>query len=248
MDWLAKASLISTRSMSAMPSPARCRTRVACTGPMPMISGAQPATATALIRARIASPWRRANSSLQTSSAALPSVSGDEVAAVTLPPNAGFSWARLSRLVPGRMQPSSATRPAGCRWRRSPRAASRPRARRLPWRGAYGHLFLLDAADGVALGDILGGLPHAHVYRRIVLQQRGIGRQVEAAHRHPRHRLYPGGDEGFSGAQQDLPGGVVDSAHGRTAETVEGRAAEALRKPARKLAMRAMFMPCSASG
>lgn len=80
---------------------------------MPMISGAQPATATALIRARIASPWRRAKSSLQTSSAALPSVSGDEVAAVTLPPNAGFNWARLSRLVPGRMQPSSATRPAG---------------------------------------------------------------------------------------------------------------------------------------
>ena len=64
---------------------------------MPMISGAQPATATALIRARIASPWRRAKSSLQTSSAALPSVSGDEVAAVTLPPNAGFNWARLSR-------------------------------------------------------------------------------------------------------------------------------------------------------
>src|SRR5690606_14832930 len=60
-DCEAKASLSSITSSAPASSPARSSAlRVAGTGPMPMMSGAQPATATDLIRARISSPWLRA--------------------------------------------------------------------------------------------------------------------------------------------------------------------------------------------
>ena len=59
--------------------------RVAGTGPMPMIVGSQPATAVARMRASTFRPWALANSSLTTSTAEAPSVSGDEVPAVTDP-------------------------------------------------------------------------------------------------------------------------------------------------------------------
>ena len=52
-DWLAKASLISTRSRSATVRPARSRAlRVAGTGPMPITDGSTPATAVLTTRAR----------------------------------------------------------------------------------------------------------------------------------------------------------------------------------------------------
>ncbi len=59
--WLANASFSSTTSTSPILIPARSSAlRVAATGPMPMISGAQPATATLLIRASGFSPFASA--------------------------------------------------------------------------------------------------------------------------------------------------------------------------------------------
>lgn len=82
-------------SMSAMVSPARDRAfQVDSTGPMPMISGAQPLMAKPIgegLQALLA-----AYSSLQTSVAEAPSVSGDDVPAVTVPVSekASFKAAR----------------------------------------------------------------------------------------------------------------------------------------------------------
>ena len=85
--------------------------RVAPIGPRPMTSGEQPATAIERIRASGVRPWSFAYSSDVTSTADAPSVSGEEVPAVTVPVsrNAGFSPASASLLVPGRMQPSLVT-------------------------------------------------------------------------------------------------------------------------------------------
>ena len=55
----------------------------ASTGPMPIRSGSQPLTAIDLIRANGSSPCSAANSSEHTSTIAAPSVSGEEVPAVT---------------------------------------------------------------------------------------------------------------------------------------------------------------------
>ena len=78
-----------------------------------MISGAQPATAMPRMRASGSIPRDRACSPEQTSSAAAPSVSGEEVPAVTVPSllKAGFSPASPSGVVSGRMQPSASTVP-----------------------------------------------------------------------------------------------------------------------------------------
>ena len=79
-----------------------------------MSSGAHPLTAVERMRASGLSPFAWANSSVQTRTKAAPSVSGEEVPAVTEPEasNAGFNPARVSASVPGRMQPSSDTKPA----------------------------------------------------------------------------------------------------------------------------------------
>src|SRR6185437_5604684 len=76
-----------------------------------MISGAQPATAMLFTCASTSSLCFAAYSSVQTSVADAPSVSGDDVPAVTLPSasNAGASPASASAVVSGRMQPSSLT-------------------------------------------------------------------------------------------------------------------------------------------
>ena len=97
-------------------SPARCKAfLLATTGPMPMISGAQPPTAIDLIRARMGNPLARAYSSTVTKVADAPSVKGEDVAAVTVPfsSKAGFSSASFSAVVPGRMHPSLSTTPSG---------------------------------------------------------------------------------------------------------------------------------------
>ena len=78
---------------------------------MPITDGSTPATAIETMRAVACRPCLRANSSLVTSTADAPSVSGDEVPAVTTPcsgSNTGFNDASASTVVPGRMQPSSA--------------------------------------------------------------------------------------------------------------------------------------------
>src|SRR5665213_2518304 len=76
-----------------------------------MISGGQPATAMLLTRASTSRLCLAAYSSVQTSVADAPSVSGDEVPAVTGPSasKAGVNPASTSAVVSGRMQPSSLT-------------------------------------------------------------------------------------------------------------------------------------------
>ena len=113
--WLANASLISTTSRSPVPIPARSSAlRDAPIGPSPIVSGSQPDTPIALIRARIVSPCFRANASDVTSTALAPSVSGEEVPAVTDPSaeKAGFSPPSASTVVSGRSVPSCVTCPA----------------------------------------------------------------------------------------------------------------------------------------
>ena len=87
------------------------------------------ATATERIFARIGRPLARAYSSVVTSTAAAPSVSGEEVPAVTVPSavKAGFRPDSPSAVVPGRMQPSLSTRPAGV-WMPTISSAMRPAA------------------------------------------------------------------------------------------------------------------------
>ena len=82
-------------------------------GPRPMVSGLQPEIATDLMRARIGRPCSLAYSSLVTSTALAPSVSGEDVPAVTVPfwSNAGFSPPSASAVVPGRGVPSVSTVP-----------------------------------------------------------------------------------------------------------------------------------------
>ena len=105
----ANASLSSTTSTSPAPIPARSSAlRDAPTGPSPMTSGAQPDTAMLFTRASGSIPCSLAYASLHTTTAAAPSVRGEEVPAVTVPSamNAGFRSASPSRLVSSRMQPS----------------------------------------------------------------------------------------------------------------------------------------------
>jgi hypothetical protein len=125
--WAANASFSSITSMSFAASPARVSAfRVAGTGPMPITSASQPATATERIRARIVRPWAFAYASDVTSTADAPSVRGEEVPAVTVPSasKAGFrpdsaSWLVSGRMVPSRVTPaigtiSAVSRPSAC--------------------------------------------------------------------------------------------------------------------------------------
>ena len=114
-DCAAKASLSSIKSMSSRERPARSSAlREAVTGPIPIISGAQPETAALLMRAIGTRSCSAANSSEQTNTKAAPSVRGEAVPAVTVPlaSNAGRSLPNPSALVPGLMQPSSCTIPS----------------------------------------------------------------------------------------------------------------------------------------
>ncbi len=78
---------------------------------MPITSGSQPETATERTSASGSRPCSPAKRSDVTSTAAAPSVSGDEVPAVTVPSrtNAGSSAASPASVVSGRGQPSSPT-------------------------------------------------------------------------------------------------------------------------------------------
>ena len=109
----AKASLISTRSMSARRILARSSTfEVAGIGPVSMVTGSTPARANEWNRARGVRPRLVARSSLMMSTAAAPSVICDELPAVTLPSSflkAGLSWASVSTVVSGRMPSSVST-------------------------------------------------------------------------------------------------------------------------------------------
>ena len=90
----ANASLISTRSMSPIVMPARAKARCdASTGPSPMISGDSAVTPVATMRASGISPSSAARASLMITTAAAPSLSGQQLPAVTRPSgrNTGLS-------------------------------------------------------------------------------------------------------------------------------------------------------------
>ncbi len=114
MACAANASLISITSISFAVMPAFfsafCDEEI---GPSPITAGSSPEMAIDLMRARMGSLCFFAYSSEVTSTAAAPSVNGLEVAAVTLPAasKAGFSLARSSLLLLGRMMPSASTTP-----------------------------------------------------------------------------------------------------------------------------------------
>mmetsp|Transcript_16556 Transcript_16556/g.52805 ORF Transcript_16556/g.52805 Transcript_16556/m.52805 type:complete len:322 (+) Transcript_16556:61-1026(+) len=103
--WAAKASLISTRVMSASVRLARrSASLIAGTGPMPITLGSTPTLAYDTTRARGVSPCSATAASLATTSAPAPSLMPDALPAVTVPPflNTGFSFASVSAVVPGR--------------------------------------------------------------------------------------------------------------------------------------------------
>ena len=77
---------------------------MASTGPSPMISGLRPETPLATMRASGVMPSSRALVSLITTTAAAPSLSGQALPAVMVPPSrkTGLSPASPSRVVPGR--------------------------------------------------------------------------------------------------------------------------------------------------
>ena len=88
--WAANASLSSSTSMSSIVMPACSSTfSTAGIGPRPMISGRIAATEEATMRARGFSPSSFARSSDITSTAAAPSLSGQALPAVTVPPSGG---------------------------------------------------------------------------------------------------------------------------------------------------------------
>ena len=115
--WAANASLSSTMSMSSIVIPAWVSTFLtAGIGPRPMISGRIAATEEATIRAFGSTPSAFALSSDMTSTAAAPSLSGQELPAVTVPfsgSNAGLSSASFSIVVPGRGPSSRVASPTG---------------------------------------------------------------------------------------------------------------------------------------
>ena len=86
-----------------MPASARAR-REASTGPRPMISGDRPETPVDTIRASGVRPSSAARVSDMITTAAAPSLSGQQLPAVTVPcsRNTGFSPETPSRVTPGR--------------------------------------------------------------------------------------------------------------------------------------------------
>ena len=88
-----------------MVMPARCRAcRDASTGPRPMISGDRAVTPVETIRASGVSPSSSARWALITTTAAAPSLSGQQLPAVIRPSgrNTGLSPATASRVTPAR--------------------------------------------------------------------------------------------------------------------------------------------------
>ena len=86
--WAAKASLISTRSMSAMVRPALARAfRLAEMGPMPITSGSTPVVATDRMRHRGLQPAAWAAPADMTTTPEEASFMPEALPAVTLPPS-----------------------------------------------------------------------------------------------------------------------------------------------------------------
>ena len=104
-DWAAKASFISIRSISSQVRPVFLNSlRQAWTGPSPIISGSQPASAKFSTMAMIFRPIFSAFSRSMTMTQLAPSTRGEELPAVETPsgPKEGFSFARDSMLQSSR--------------------------------------------------------------------------------------------------------------------------------------------------
>ena len=110
--WTAKASFSSQRSIWFIRMPVRSSRRgTAKTGPMPISSGSQAATAKPRKMPSGESPRRSATLASMTTQAEAPSESWLALPAVTWPfsPATGFSEARPSRVVSGRLPSSCAS-------------------------------------------------------------------------------------------------------------------------------------------
>ena len=248
----AKASLISTRSMSSSDSFALASTSsVAGMGAVSMIWGSLAATAKVWKRARGAGPSDDARSSLMISTAAAPSEICDDVPAVTVPVSekAGFSPASFSSEVSRRTPSSASSSPltsaapgtSGCTRASSGTIslAKRPSsvARAARWCERSANSSISSRRDLPAPGDLLGALALVdqlealRVERPVGLARPGLGRRPD---RHPAHRLHAGADGHVHGARHDGLGGEVDGLLGRAALAVDRRAGHRLGEPRRQ--------------
>ena len=201
--------------MSTSPTfqPTRSSTlRVAGTGPMPITSGCTPALAPRHVRGRGArAPASRSASSLTSSRPAAPSLSGEELPAVTVPParNTGLSAAQLLQRVSARMPSSASTA-------RRRRATGRSSAAKSPRRGRAAARWWLRSANASCrsrsmpyrAGDLLGRLPH-RAARRAGRASRGlISRQPS---RVSNSSIAPGQAPPRVGAARTAPGSSTRS-------------------------------------
>ena len=179
-----------------------------------------------------------------------PSVSGEDVPAVTLPSawKAGLSAARPSAEVAGRRQPSRSITTSPTRTARSPPPAGRRPAPRRRAAASRPRRLLPLARDPVPARDVLGGLAHRHVDLRVALDEAGVREEVEADHRHARHRLGAACHVRLAHPHRDRAGRGVDGLHRRAAEAVDRGAGDGAGSPASTPTMRPTFIPCSASG
>src|ERR1700685_4060331 len=184
MTCAANASLISTRSTSSIDIPARpsaCLT--ASMGPRPMISGESPLTPVATIRASGVRPSSAALVSLITTSAAAPSLSGQQFPAVTVPcsRNTGLRAEIFSSVVP---RPGAATgrHDGAVRQRhRHDLALPEPVGEGLLGQvlGPDAEFVLLQPGDPACRGDVLRGLPHRDVdVVELAGRARGVPRRL----------------------------------------------------------------------
>src|SRR5918995_228142 len=124
--------------MSLIVIPARAKARrVASTGPRPMISGLSALTPVATIRASGVRPSSAARWSLMITTAAAPSLSGQQLPAGPVPPG---DRGDLGREEPGRDGPFG------------------------PVLGPDPELVLVGPADAAQGGHVLGGLAHGDVH------------------------------------------------------------------------------------
>ena len=91
------------------------------------------------------------------------------------------------------------------------------------------HLARKGALAGVRPDDLAAEVVKALVARTGIdpnTIEDGVGHGVEAHHRHARHALDAGTDEGFARVHLDGASGTVDRLHGRAAKAVQGCASD----------------------
>src|SRR4051812_41822789 len=244
----AKASFISTRSMSSTVSPAFASAlRVAGAGPVSMITGSAPDTAALRIRARGVSPLRRPASSLPTTTSAAPSTMPLELPAVCtcsirstqwyfcrataskppmspIPANDDGRAASDSTVVPGADQlvvvEDHGAVPVAHRYDRPVEVAVRPRLRRPGLRlGGVGVDVL--AAPALQGGDEVGTDPLRHESGGVRRLRVHGPRAAVGPHGHPGHGLDASGEDEVLEARPHLLRRQVDRLEAARAEAVD---------------------------